>query len=47
MLLGPIGALVAVPFAACVQVVFEEVLIPWRRRKIDVLDVDRLIDAPG
>jgi predicted PurR-regulated permease PerM len=39
-LLGPIGALVAVPFAACVQVVCEEVLIPWRRRKIDVFDVD-------
>jgi putative permease len=44
-LLGPIGALVAVPFAACVQVVCEEVLIPWRRRRIDVLDVDGLIDA--
>ncbi len=46
-LLGPIGALVAVPFAACVQVVCEEVLIPWRRRQVDVLDVDGLIDAPN
>lgn len=46
-LLGPIGALVAVPFAACVQVLCEEVLIPWRRRKIGVLDVDGLIDAPS
>ena len=45
-LLGPIGALVAVPAAACIQAVREEVLIPWRRRKIDV-DVDGLIDAPG
>jgi putative permease len=46
-LLGPIGALVAVPAAACIQVVCEEVLIPWRRRKIDVLDVDGLVDASG
>jgi predicted PurR-regulated permease PerM len=46
-LLGPIGALVAVPFAASVQVVCEEVLIPWRRRKIDVLDVDGLVDVSG
>lgn len=46
-LLGPIGALVAVPFAACVQVLCEEVLIPWRRRKVAVLDVDGLLDAPG
>ena len=44
-LLGPIGALVAVPAAACVQVVCEEVLIPWRRRQVDVLDVDALIDG--
>jgi predicted PurR-regulated permease PerM len=44
-LLGALGALVAVPFAACIQVICEEVLIPWRRRKIDVLDTDRLIDA--
>jgi predicted PurR-regulated permease PerM len=35
LLLGPIGAFIAVPFAACVQVVCEEVLIPWRRGQID------------
>ena len=34
-LLGPIGALVAVPAAAAVQVFCEEVLIPWRRRQIE------------
>ena len=34
-LLGPIGALVAVPAAAAVQVCCEEVLIPWRRRQIE------------
>jgi putative permease len=45
-LLGPIGALVAVPAAACIQVVCEEVLIPWRRRQVDVLEVDTLLDAP-
>jgi predicted PurR-regulated permease PerM len=44
-LIGPLGALVAVPAAACIQVVCEEVLIPWRRRQVDVLDVDDLIDT--
>jgi len=33
-LLGPIGAFVAVPAAACVHVLCEEVLIPWRRAQI-------------
>jgi predicted PurR-regulated permease PerM len=33
-LLGPGGAFVAVPAAAMVQVVFEEVIIPWRRRQL-------------
>jgi predicted PurR-regulated permease PerM len=33
-LLGPAGAFVAVPAAAMVQVVFEEVVIPWRRRQL-------------
>jgi predicted PurR-regulated permease PerM len=34
-LLGPAGAFVAVPVAAMVQVVFEEVIIPWRRRQLE------------
>lgn len=33
-LLGPAGAFVAVPAAAMVQVVFEEVIIPWRRQQL-------------
>jgi putative permease len=33
-LLGPAGAFIAVPFAAMVQVFFEEVVIPWRRAQI-------------
>lgn len=33
-LLGPAGAFVAVPAAAMVQVVFEEVIIPWRTRQL-------------
>ena len=33
-LLGPAGAFVAVPAAAMVQVLFEEVIIPWRRRQL-------------
>ena len=35
ILLGPIGALVAVPAAACIQVICEEVLIPWRRAQVE------------
>jgi putative permease len=33
-LLGPIGAFVAVPAAACLQVIAEEVVIPWRRAQL-------------
>ena len=33
-LIGPAGAFVAVPFAAMVQVLFEEAVIPWRRRQL-------------
>jgi predicted PurR-regulated permease PerM len=44
-LLGPLGALVAVPAAACVQVVCEEVVIPWRRRQLGTLDVDETDDV--
>ncbi len=35
LLLGWIGALIAVPAAAVIQVVVEDVLIPWRRRQLD------------
>lgn len=34
-LLGVAGAFIAVPFAAMVQVLEEEVVIPWRRRRIE------------
>ena len=34
LLLGWIGALVAVPAAAVIQVIVEDVLIPWRRRRV-------------
>ncbi len=34
LLLGWVGALIAVPSAAVVQVVVEDVLIPWRRRRV-------------
>lgn len=33
-LLGPAGAFIAVPAAAIVQVIFEEVILPWRLREI-------------
>jgi predicted PurR-regulated permease PerM len=34
VLLGPAGALIAVPFAAMLQVVFEEVVLPIRLAQI-------------
>jgi predicted PurR-regulated permease PerM len=34
-LLGVAGAFIAVPFAAMVQVLVEEVVVPWRRRRIE------------
>jgi predicted PurR-regulated permease PerM len=34
LLLGWVGALVAVPAAAVIQVVIEDVLIPWRQRQL-------------
>ena len=38
LLMGWMGALIAVPFAAVVQVFVEEVFIPWRLRKLGVAD---------
>ncbi len=35
ILMGWIGALIAVPIAAVIQVVVEDVLIPWRKRQIE------------
>lgn len=35
VLLGTAGALVAVPFAAMLQVLFDEVFVPWRRAQIE------------
>lgn len=34
ILFGWVGALVAVPTAAAIQVLFEQVLVPWRRRQL-------------
>ncbi len=38
ILLGWIGALIAVPAAAVIQVIVEDVLIPWRRRRVALTD---------
>ncbi|HEV2065611.1 MAG TPA: AI-2E family transporter, partial [Thermomicrobiales bacterium] len=38
LLLGWVGALVAVPAAAVVQVIVEDVLIPWRRRQVELAE---------
>jgi predicted PurR-regulated permease PerM len=37
-LMGAPGAFIAVPFAAMLQVIFEEVLLPWRLGRIGALD---------
>lgn len=39
ILLGWVGALVAVPTAAVIQVIVEDVLIPWRRRHLAPAEV--------
>lgn len=38
LLLGWIGALVAVPAAAVIQVMVEDVFIPWRRRRLAIAE---------
>lgn len=38
LLLGWMGALIAVPFAAVIQVIIEEVAIPWRLRQLGMAD---------
>ena len=35
VLLGATGALVAVPFAAMLQVLYDEVFVPWRLAQIE------------
>jgi predicted PurR-regulated permease PerM len=39
-LMGAPGAFIAVPFAAMLQVIFEEVVLPWRLARISDLDGD-------
>jgi predicted PurR-regulated permease PerM len=34
-LLGPAGAFVSVPAAAMIQIVFNEVIVPWRSAQFD------------
>ena len=38
MLMGWMGALIAVPVAAVIQVLVEEVFIPWRLRQLGVAE---------
>jgi predicted PurR-regulated permease PerM len=35
-LLGPAGAIISVPFAAMLQVLWDEILVPWRKAQIAV-----------
>jgi predicted PurR-regulated permease PerM len=45
-LMGAPGAFIAVPFAAMLQVIFEEVVLPWRLARIGELD-DAAPDQPA
>ena len=45
-LMGAPGAFIAVPFAAMLQVIFEEVVLPWRLGRIGELD-DAAPDQPA
>ncbi|MCA9832482.1 MAG: AI-2E family transporter [Thermomicrobiales bacterium] len=38
VIMGWMGALIAVPTAAVVQVIFEEVIVPWRLRQLNLAD---------
>lgn len=38
MLLGWMGALIAVPLTAVLQVIMEEIIIPWRLRQLDLAE---------
>lgn len=46
-LLGPAGAFIAVPAAAIVQVLFEEVILPWRQRQIGDVPVGETAAGEG
>lgn len=45
ILLGWLGALIAVPTAAVIQVLVEYVFIPWRRRQVAPAEAARAIEA--
>ena len=46
LLLGWVGAFVAVPAAAVVQVIVEDVLIPWRRRQLAPAEANLTMSPP-
>lgn len=46
LLFGWIGALVAVPTAAAIQVLFEQVLVPWRHRQLAPAEAEWAKDRP-
>jgi predicted PurR-regulated permease PerM len=45
-LLGPAGALVSVPFAAMLQVLYDEILVPWRKAQIGEEEEEPVSAAP-
>ncbi len=46
LLLGWVGAFIAVPAAAVVQVVVEDVLIPWRHRQLAAAEQEYFVGPP-
>ncbi len=47
LLLGWVGAFIAVPAAAAVQVVVEDVLIPWRHRQLAAAEQEYFVGPPS
>jgi predicted PurR-regulated permease PerM len=47
ILLGWVGAAVAVPLAAIIQVVVQDVIIPWRRQRLAAAEIEYAIGPPA
>jgi predicted PurR-regulated permease PerM len=47
ILLGWIGAAIAVPLAAVIQVVVQDVIIPWRRHRLAAAEIEYAVGPPA
>ncbi len=47
ILLGWLGAVIAVPLAAIIQVVVQDVVIPWRRNRLELAEAEYAVGPPA